>query len=180
MDRPSPWRPTFLGDRAVADLRPDRFTQGKALNGSARDLREKLHEVLSALDDISPPATASTRAKPGNLDQSDLRALLHARRRRAHFFPDDLFADPAWDILLELYAAELAQRRIATSSLCIAAGVPATTALRWIGVLEDKGLISRHDDPLDGRRVYAQLTEEALQAIEAYFRETPVPRTGVI
>jgi hypothetical protein len=43
---------------------------------------------------------------------------------REQFFGPDLFADPAWDILLDLYAARLEQQRVAVSSLCIAAAVP--------------------------------------------------------
>jgi hypothetical protein len=57
------------------------------------------------------------------------RAFL--RLRSQHFVPA-LFADPAWDILLDLAAARIDGRMVAVSSLCIAAAVPATTALRWI------------------------------------------------
>jgi DNA-binding MarR family transcriptional regulator len=163
----------------MADLKPNDFNEAKALNGSARDLRQKLHEALAALDDISS-ASVPVRVKPGNLDESGVLEILEARRRRAQFFPDGLFADPAWDILLQLYAAELGQRRMATSNLCAGAAVPSTTALRWIGVLEKQGMVRRHHDPLDGRRVYARLTDKALDAIEAYFARTPVPGAGVI
>ncbi len=47
--------------------------------------------------------------------------------------------------------------RVAVSSLCIAAAVPATTALRWIKALTDRGLFVRAADPQDGRRVYIEL-----------------------
>jgi len=47
---------------------------------------------------------------------------------RARYFRDELFADPAWDMLLDLLQAEIAQLRVPVSSLCIAASVPATTA----------------------------------------------------
>lgn len=140
--------------------------------GTTDNLRTKLHEVLTALDSL-PSAKRLPIARNCNLTEREVQAILKARRRRARFFPDDLFADPAWDILLELYAAELGQRRIAISSLCIGAAVPATTALRWIHTLEKKGLIARHNDPFDGRRVYASLSESALSSIEAYFADTP-------
>jgi predicted transcriptional regulator len=63
-----------------------------------------------------------------------------------------LFADPAWDMLLDLLQAEIAQHRVPVSSLCIAAAVPATTALRWIKTMTDVGLFKRRADPHDGRR----------------------------
>jgi hypothetical protein len=42
---------------------------------------------------------------------------------RARFFQEELFADPAWDMLLDLLQAEIAQHRVPVSSLCIAAAV---------------------------------------------------------
>jgi hypothetical protein len=85
-------------------------------------------------------------------------AVIQARRLRAHYFDEELFADP-----------ELCQRRIATSSLCVAAAVPATTALRWIKAMTEKGLFVRHDDPFDGRRVYIELAPEVSEALRRYF-----------
>lgn len=99
--------------------------------------------------------------------------ILRARERRAEFFGAKLFADPAWDMLLELYAAELDQRRISIGSLCIGSRVSATTALRWISVLQNHGLIERQGDPLDGRRVYVKLSAAGSSAMTAYFQATP-------
>ena len=96
-------------------------------------------------------------------------AVIQARRLRAHYFDEELFADPAWDMMLDLFRAELCQRRIATSSLCVAAAVPATTALRWIKAMTEKGLFVRHDDPFDGRRVYIELAPEVSEALRRYF-----------
>jgi hypothetical protein len=104
-------------------------------------------------------------------------AVIQARRLRAHYFDEELFADPAWDMMLDLFRAELCQRRIATSSLCVAAAVPATTALRWIKAMTEKGLFVRHDDPFDGRRVYIELAPEVSEALRRYFAkiaDTPV------
>ena len=96
-------------------------------------------------------------------------AVIQARRLRAHYFDEELFADPAWDMMLDLFRAELCQRRIATSSLCVAAAVPATTALRWIKAMTEKGLFVRHDDPFDGRRVYIELAPVVSEALRRYF-----------
>lgn len=98
-----------------------------------------------------------------------VRRMLRQRRMREQYFPADLFADPAWDMLLDLYAARLERRPVSVSSLCIAAAVPATTALRWIKTMTDAGLFLREADPHDGRRIYIALTESAADAMARYF-----------
>jgi DNA-binding MarR family transcriptional regulator len=97
--------------------------------------------------------------------------VIRARRLRSRFFEEELFADPAWDMLLDLLQAEIAQLRVPVSSLCIAAAVPATTALRWLKTMTDKGIFLRRADPHDGRRVFVELSPTASQAMRHYFAE---------
>ncbi|HMO74793.1 MAG TPA: MarR family transcriptional regulator [Sphingopyxis sp.] len=98
-----------------------------------------------------------------------VRRMLRQRRMREQYFPADLFADPAWDMLLDLYAARLERQPVSVSSLCIAAAVPATTALRWIKTMTDAGLFLREADPSDGRRIFLALAEGAYDAMARYF-----------
>jgi DNA-binding MarR family transcriptional regulator len=98
-----------------------------------------------------------------------VRRMLRQRRMREQYFPADLFADPAWDMLLDLYAARLERQPVSVSSLCIAAAVPATTALRWIKTMTDAGLFAREADPNDGRRIFIALAEGAFDALARYF-----------
>jgi DNA-binding MarR family transcriptional regulator len=107
-----------------------------------------------------PPVSAET-----------VRGVIRARRLRARFFAEELFADPAWDMLLDLLQAEIAHLRVPVSSLCIAAAVPATTALRWLKTMTQQGLFLRRADPHDGRRVFVELAPEASQALRHYFAE---------
>ena len=97
-----------------------------------------------------------------------VRRMLRQRRMREQYFPADLFADPAWDMLLDLYAARLERQPVSVSSLCIAAAVPATTALRWIKTMTDAGLFLREADALDGRRIFIALSEGAADAMARY------------
>ena len=97
-----------------------------------------------------------------------VRRVIAARAARSRYFSDDLFADPAWDILLELYALRCAQQRISVSKLCLAARVPPTTALRWIDKLDSEGLVDREADPLDARRVWVSLSDRGNDAMSAY------------
>jgi DNA-binding transcriptional ArsR family regulator len=103
--------------------------------------------------------------------EAEVRAVLWARRQRELVLGKELFSDPAWDILLELYAAALGQRRVPTSELSIAAGIPLTTTLRWISKLESDGLVTRADDPLDGRRVWIALANQAVPMMSSYFNQ---------
>lgn len=107
--------------------------------------------------------------RPSEIGEAHVRAIVRARRNRAHYFPHELFADPAWDILLELYAAELGQRRVTVTSLAHAAAVPPTTAARWINCLEDQLLIVRSPDALDARRWFVRLSAGARTSMAAYF-----------
>lgn len=99
---------------------------------------------------------------------AEIRAVIRARRLRDQFFGAELFADPAWDMLLDLYAARLESRPVSVSSLCIAAAMPPTTALRWIGTMHETGLFERHADPSDRRRAYIALSDKGADAMRAY------------
>ena len=90
---------------------------------------------------------------------------------RSRYFPEELFADPAWDMLLDLLQAEIAHLRVPVSSLCIAAAVPATTALRWLKTMVSQGIFIRRADPHDGRRVFVELAPETSGALRRYFAE---------
>ncbi|CAN5234790.1 hypothetical protein BH10PSE13_BH10PSE13_01420 [soil metagenome] len=109
--------------------------------------------------------------------RAEVRALLQARRLRDRFLPGDLFADPAWDMMLDLMAARLDGKRVSVSSLCIAAAVPPTTALRWITQLTERGIFHRHNDPDDARRVFIALSDEAADSLAGWF--SAARRTGL-
>jgi hypothetical protein len=100
-----------------------------------------------------------------------VRKIIRQRQLRARFFDADLFADPAWDILLDLTAARAEHGRVSVTSLCIASGVPPTTALRWISQMVEAGLLERVEDEVDRRRAFIALTERAAEAMAGYFAE---------
>src|SRR5205823_12177293 len=105
------------------------------------------------------------------LSGETIRSVIRARRLRSRYFPEELFADPAWDMLLDLLQAEISQLRVPVSSLCIAAAVPATTALRWLKTLVQQGIFVRRADPHDGRRVFVELAPTTSQALRRYFAD---------
>lgn len=116
--------------------------------------------VPDLTQDLTPEQLAQTRHWT--------KLLLDTYSARTGFFPNGLFADPAWDMLLDLMHARLNGKQISVSSLCIAARVPATTALRRIGDLVAAGLAVRVKDVTDGRRVFIELTPDGTARMERY------------
>jgi len=123
------------------------------------ELRSKLAKTTDRPS--STPKTAETT----------VASIIKARRGRDETFDAGLFADPAWDILLELYGAALRQHRMSVSSVCAASAVPATTALRWIDKLDHIGLITRTPDTFDGRRIWVALTKRATRSMDSYIEQ---------
>ncbi|GAA4747521.1 hypothetical protein GCM10023264_11570 [Sphingomonas daechungensis] len=119
----------------------------------------------------TPPGSRPTRA-------SKVRQILQARLRRDQHFSSKLFSDPAWDMLLELYAADSGDRRLSISRLSERTQTALTTTLRWIQALESEGLVERARHPLDGRQVFIVLTHSGRQAIDGYFDD--IDRLSVI
>jgi DNA-binding MarR family transcriptional regulator len=92
------------------------------------------------------------------------------RRSRSDFFDSYLFAEPAWDILLDLYVAHVDEIRISITSACLASSSPSTTALRWVAILEGQGLVKRTGDKADQRRTWVSLTDLGVQKMTNYLR----------
>ena len=98
------------------------------------------------------------------------RETYATRRLRTAIFGDaEIFSEPAWDILLDLYVAFADAKSVSVSSACIGSASPPTTGLRWLGVLAEKGLVMREQDPEDQRRVMVRLTNRGLEAMDQYF-----------
>jgi len=105
-----------------------------------------------------------------------VRQMIANRQARARFFDAELFSDPAWDMLLDLTAAHAEHSRVSVTSLCIAAAVPATTALRWVKQMVDSGIFERIADSSDKRRAFIALSDQSVDAMAQYFAaiETPL------
>ena len=110
-------------------------------------------------------------ARPPLPDPRLIRRIIRQRQLRARFFDGDLFADPAWDMLLDLTAARAEHTRVSVTSLCIASGVPPTTALRWIGQMTEAGMLQRVEDETDRRRAFITLSDQAADTMARYFSE---------
>ena len=94
-----------------------------------------------------------------------------ARRQRTRHFATDLFGEPAWDILLDLFVQRACGKKICVTSATIASAAPPTTALRKIQMLEKDGLVARQRSAQDRRVTYLVLTEKGYRQVGNYLRE---------
>ncbi|PKP67221.1 MAG: transcriptional regulator [Alphaproteobacteria bacterium HGW-Alphaproteobacteria-9] len=117
------------------------------------------------------PASAPERSPRSDRRHLELaRKTYSLRRKRAVIFGNpELFGEPAWDILLDLFIAQAENKPVSVSSACIGSAAAATTGLRWLGVLADEGLIVRENDSGDNRRVLVRLSNTGVKAMERFF-----------
>ncbi|WP_158703069.1 MarR family winged helix-turn-helix transcriptional regulator [Allosphingosinicella vermicomposti] len=127
---------------------------------------------LEALTVFDPPSASPYDTEGYRLEKMrKVRTYIRTRRLREQLLPGDLFGEPAWDILVDLYAADLEQKKVSISSACIAASVPATTALRWLNRLIAYGLVTKTDDQVDARRTYVRLSLSGSNAVGTWVDE---------
>ena len=153
-------------------------------------LSQSLWDILARLDTSGSPAAAADAGldalilnslegqghrsgrpagRPPLPDPRLVRRIIRQRRMRSRYFPGELFVDPAWDMLLDLTAAAAEHSRISVTSLCLASGVPPTTALRWITQMEEAGLVEREGDSTDRRRAFIVLSDKTAASMARYF-----------
>ena len=104
---------------------------------------------------------------PKSPDQklSAVQETLFARGARRALFPSVLFADPAWDILLTLYASALEERPCSLDDLA-SAGVAAKDVVRVMDDLEREGLVAV---PSNAGPARFALTNMGLDKLECFF-----------
>lgn len=109
------------------------------------------------------PGTATMpKPKPMPMPMPSLleRALMaqQLRRKMAQLLPDDLFVDPAWDMMLALVVAGERGETLCVKQLILVTGEASTSALRRLERLQSRGLVFRRVDGGDQRRVLLGLT----------------------
>jgi DNA-binding MarR family transcriptional regulator len=115
------------------------------------------------------PASAPAEDRLGEAELVRLaRRISHLRRKRDAVFQPLIFADPEWDILLDLFIEGGFGRKVSMSSLCIAASVPTTTAARCINAMIEQGALLKSRDTNDARRVLIELTDETREKMRVW------------
>jgi len=162
--------------RSGGELSPGLQSLADEVARIARALASLANDTPSIASDVFSDGLIGYRAEPSAPEESsttavganEVRAMIRARRLRERYLPPALFGEPAWDMLLDLFAARIERVKVAVSSLCIAGAVPPTTALRTIRFMTEQGLFARVADPADKRRVFIEMTDETAIAMQAY------------
>ncbi len=134
--------------------------------------------LISAMERHMRYGRRYRRPLPGRLiptepmmERARLAYEIGARRRLA--FGAGLFSDPAWNILLDLFLSDEGGRDLSVTAVCIGSRSSSATALRYITLLAQRGLIDRIADELDGRRTYVRLTAKGWNAMVRLFEDEP-------
>jgi hypothetical protein len=99
-----------------------------------------------------------------------LKETYRRRSLRSRYFNENYFSGgAAWNMLLDLAASQIEGKRISVTSVCLASQVPPTTALRWISILEDDGMILKENDYSDKRRTFIRISDHAMNSIYSYY-----------
>lgn len=138
----------YLSDHAETDARPAR---------------------ASFILHNSPGKASAKAASVENARATIRRRLL----RRQLLDAPDLFGEPAWDMILDLFVHGGEGRPIAMSSVCVSAGIPFSSAMRLVQKLCDAGILRRVPDIFDGRRINLSIAPDVGHRLRAYFAEGP-------
>lgn len=170
-------------DMLTKPIDPPKLVRAVKSAQLARQVRRPPDPAAEPAPDAKGMPGGATGAMPGkSLDpiarkRAALANLRTIRRTRDQYFPSDLFSDPCWEMLLDLYDAKLVGAEVTVTSLGAASGVPLTTALRRMDALQSHGLIVRVEDTGDKRRTIIRLTAPGLEAVENFF-ESHLGRSG--
>lgn len=141
---------------------------GSTIGAELKHVARSLEAIEQKIANLQQLAVTSNSKEPAVLFKA--RQHYENRREREKLFGSpDLFGEPAWDMLIDLFIAAEEGKKISVSSLCLASAVPMTTALRWISILESRELIYRKADRLDARRSFLSLSAPAYEKLRTHF-----------
>jgi hypothetical protein len=146
-----------------------------------RQLGESMLKLADSLDQAWDPAAVRSNyhwiTRAGRIERHALRLAQTAilmrdkANRRTHYIPQEFIAEPAWQMLLELFIQFAGGADVSTKSLCIVSGVPDTTALRVIEKMENANLIERSQSLVDKRVTLVRLTRHGIVAVGSFLME---------
>ncbi len=79
----------------------------------------------------------------------------------------DLFANPGWALIIELYISQAEKRPLKLDEACSCMRVPRSTALRWIGLFERAGWLNALGEAASTHPKFLRLSEEGRSRAEA-------------
>ena len=112
---------------------------------------------LLVLQSAKQPQEASSNELSSEALLERAESILRVRAARERMLGRAAVGEPAFDLLLRLYVRS-GQKETSLSSLARPAGIPWSSAMRWIRYLVDKGLVECTESRSDRRATCVQLT----------------------
>lgn len=95
--------------------------------------------------------------------------IVASRRSRVALFPNDIFDEPAWDILLQLYCAIGNGEAMTAKAIGRSISSPSSTIERWVSHLVEHDLIE-YIDGMGNVDSQIRLSNNGITRLDAYFR----------
>jgi|GEM_PF-2209648 len=157
-------------DELAAEEEAGRRSHASAPLGNMEDIVRRLDQLLRTMSDLPESPAAVSEVQDGMADSA--RREYRDRRERERVFGSGIAADPAWDILLDLFIAREEGRDVTVFSVSAATAVAEGTVLRCIAHLVEAKLIARGPHSSDPRSIFLTLTDRAAGMMSDYFSRT--------
>lgn len=138
------------------------MTRASELAGELRALAANLEaEALDGIEAIAPLERSTGMA-------AFARRMHGSRRMLDRLIGEDVSSDPALHLLLVMFAAGAGDAALSHGDACAAADVPPQTGLRWLRLLDRRGLAREMPPRRSGEPARMTLTDLGKDAIGAY------------
>jgi hypothetical protein len=127
------------------------------------------HQLIALRMEIAGLDEDAARIASARRMALKIQKLRH--RVRAHVGPSYI-QDPVFDLMIDIFINQVAHRPVSVSAVSNGTGVAATTSLRWIARLCEKGILVRTDDPFDHRRGWLTLSDRSFSELVAILVQT--------
>jgi DNA-binding MarR family transcriptional regulator len=123
------------------------------------------------------PLAKAVKIEKSSLDLAAVASDFHRTSLRRQELLGKAADDPAWNMMLAIYGDQTRGQAVSVSSACHASGSAPTTALRYIDLLVQRGLLRRSPAPFDARVTYLSMGNDTIdrleQLIESFCVEKP-------
>ena len=143
----------------------------------ANEQIEKLDRRIAASNSQNDKEHPVVRKDLGDADligRAQQHLLWGRRKSLALDTGNGLFADSCWNMCLDIYICGLKEERVTVSGIAHSSGIPMTTAMRYINVMAEQGLIKKTQNPADNRMTFVSLSTDCMNKIKSLLSDAPL------
>ena len=150
------------------------------------ELRLTIEQAIAKFDILDKRISGETEQPEtdqiffrGKVDQVDLIAraekYLDWGRLKSRILDagNGLFANSCWNMCLDIYICDLKDQRVTVSAIAHSSGIPMTTAMRYINVMVEQGLLTKTPNAADNRMIFVSVSTDCSEKIEELLLSAP-------